>query len=140
VVQSSSSTGPYRWSSSKSLACTTAQRGPPSLLPPPAAAGTLIWLLDRYLAPAEAASPLEVQKLLYFLQEAGEPLGLRFGKHRYGPYADAARHAVTHIEDHYVTGFGDGTGLGDVRPLPGAIEEAEAFLADHPETRSRYSV
>lgn len=99
---------------------------------------TLVWLLSRYLAPGEAASPLEVQKLLYFLQEAGEPLGLRFAKQRYGPYADAARHAVLHIEGHYVTGFGDGTGPGDVHPLPGAVEEAEAFLADHPETRERY--
>lgn len=99
---------------------------------------TLVWLLSRYLAPGETASPLEVQKLLYFLQEAGEPLGLRFEKQRYGPYADAARHAVIHIEGHYVTGFGDGTGPSDVRPLPGAVEEAEAFLADHPETRERY--
>jgi O-acetyl-ADP-ribose deacetylase (regulator of RNase III) len=99
---------------------------------------TLVWLLSRYVAPGETASPLEVQKLLYFLQEAGEPLGLKFEKQRYGPYADAARHAVIHIEGHYVTGFGDGTGPGDVRPLPGAVEEAEAFLADHPETRERY--
>jgi O-acetyl-ADP-ribose deacetylase (regulator of RNase III) len=99
---------------------------------------TLVWLLSRYLAPGETASPLEVQKLLYFLQEAGEPLGLTFEKQRYGPYADAARHAVIHIEGHYVTGFGDGTGPGDVRPLPGAVEEAEAFLADHPGTRERY--
>jgi len=99
---------------------------------------TLVWLLSRYLAPGETASPLEVQKLLYFLQEAGEPLGLKFEKQRYGPYADAARHAVIHIEGHYVTGFGDGTGPGDVRPLPGAVDEAEAFLADHPQTRERY--
>ncbi len=99
---------------------------------------TLVWLLSRYLAPGETASPLEVQKLLYFLQQAGEPLGLTFEKQRYGPYADGARHAVIHIEGHYVTGFGDGTGSGDVRPLPGAVEEAEAFLADHPDTRERY--
>jgi O-acetyl-ADP-ribose deacetylase (regulator of RNase III) len=99
---------------------------------------TLVWLLSRYLAPGETASPLEVQKLLYFLQEAGEPLGLEFEKQRYGPYADAARHAVIHIEGHYVTGFGDGTGPGDVRPLPGAVDEAETFLADHPRTRERY--
>lgn len=99
---------------------------------------TLIWLLSRYLTPGEAASPLEVQKLLYFLQEAGEPLRLNFEKQRYGPYADAARHAVTHIEGHYVTGFGDGTGPGDVRLLPGALDEAVSVLTDHPETRERY--
>ncbi len=99
---------------------------------------TLIWLLSRYLAPGESASPLEVQKLLYFLQQAGEPLGLRFEKQRYGPYADAARHAVQDLEGHFLTGFGDGTGPGDVRLLPGAVDEAAAFLADRPDTRERY--
>ncbi len=99
---------------------------------------TLIWLLSRYLAPGESASPLEVQKLLYFLQEAGEPLKLRFEKQRYGPYADAARHAVQDLEGHQLTGFGDGTGWGDVRLLPGALEEATAFLADRPDTHERY--
>jgi hypothetical protein len=39
------------------------------------------------------------------------------------------------MEGHYVTGFGDGTGPGDVHPLPGALEAAEPFLADQPETR-----
>ena len=99
---------------------------------------TLIWLLSRYLAPGETASPLEVQKLLYFLQEAGEPLGLAFEKQRYGPYADAARHAVADLEGHYLIGFGDGTGPGDVRLVPGAIDDASAFLSDHSDTRQRY--
>ena len=99
---------------------------------------TLIWLLGRYLVPGESASPLEVQKLLYFLQEAGEPLSLTFDKQRYGPYADAARHAVQDLEGHYLIGFGDGTGSGDVRLLPGALDEATAFLADHPDLRERY--
>jgi len=99
---------------------------------------TLIWLLSRYLVPGETASPLEVQKLLYFLQEAGEPLRLSFEKQRYGPYTDAARHAVADLEGHYLTGFGDGTGPGDVRLLPGASDEATAFLSDHPKTIERY--
>jgi uncharacterized protein YwgA len=99
---------------------------------------TLIWLLGRYLEPGETSTPLEVQKLLYFLQEAGEPLGLRFVKQRYGPYADAVRLAVERLDGHYRSGFGDGTGDASVRVLPGAMKEAEAFLADHPETRERY--
>jgi hypothetical protein len=99
---------------------------------------TLVWILNRYLAPGESASPLEVQKLLYFLQEAGEPLRLRFTKEHYGPYADAARHAVERLEGHLLTGFGDGTGPGDVRLLPGALEDARSFLNDHPETLERY--
>lgn len=97
----------------------------------------LIWLLSRYLTPGESASPLEVQKLLYFLQEAGEPLRLRFEKQRYGPYADAVRHAVLSLEGHYVIGFGDGTGRGATHLLPGAQAEAEAFLRHHPRTIGR---
>ncbi len=99
---------------------------------------TLIWALNRYLLPGEAASPLEIQKLLYFLQVAGVPLGLSFEKNRYGPYADAARHAVLRLEGHYLTGFGDGTGDRSVRLLPGALEEAEASLAKDRDTRERY--
>ena len=98
----------------------------------------LIWLLSRFLAPGESASPLEVQKLLYFLQEAGEPLRLRFEKQRYGPYADAVRHVVVHLEGHYVIGFGDGTGPGAIRLLPRAEVAAEEFLCAHAETRERY--
>jgi O-acetyl-ADP-ribose deacetylase (regulator of RNase III) len=103
-----------------------------------AARAALIWLLSRYLTPGESASPLEVQKLLYFLQEAGEPLKLRFEKQRYGPYADAVRHAVLRLEGHYVTGFGDGTGRGAIHLLPGAQAEAEAVLRDHPQTIGRF--
>lgn len=99
---------------------------------------TLIWLLGRYLAPGDSASPLEVQKLLYFVQEAGEPLALRFQKHIYGPYADGARHAVEHMEGHFLIGFGDGTGPSDVRLLPGAVREARGFLESHPETFERF--
>jgi hypothetical protein len=34
------------------------------------------------------ASLLEIQKLMYFLQEPGQPLHLSYGKARYGPYAE----------------------------------------------------
>ena len=71
----------------------------------------IVWLLSRYLAPGESASQLEVQKLSYFLQEAGEALKLPFSKQRYGPYADSVRHAVLAMEGHFVQGFGDGTGV-----------------------------
>ena len=98
----------------------------------------LIGLLDTYLTPGESASPLEVQKLLYFLQEAGEPLRLSFAKQRYGPYADAVRHAVLRMEGHFVIGFGDGTGSGDIRLIPDAIAEATPYLNDHPETSARF--
>ena len=98
----------------------------------------IVWLLSRYLAPGESASQLEVQKLSYFLQEAGEALKLPFSKQRYGPYADSVRHAVLAMEGHFVQGFGDGTGSGAVRVLPGVEEEAQAYLAQHPQTFARY--
>jgi O-acetyl-ADP-ribose deacetylase (regulator of RNase III) len=98
----------------------------------------LVGLLARYLEPGERATPLEVQKLLYFLQAAGEPLKLAFVKQRYGPYADAVRHLVRQLEGHYVIGFGDGTGQGAITLLPGVRDEAERFLADQSETHERF--
>lgn len=110
-------------------------RDRPSMTPGRAA---VVWLLSRYLTPGETASQLEVQKLSYFLQEAGEALKLRFSKQRYGPYDDAVRRAVVAMEGHFVQGFGDGTGSGAVRVLPGVEDEARAFLTEHPETFARY--
>jgi O-acetyl-ADP-ribose deacetylase (regulator of RNase III) len=77
-------------------------------------------------------SLLEIQKLAYFLQVAGEPLKLSFQKERYGPYADELRHAMSRLETHYTLGVGDGRNAPDttIRLLQGAREEAEAFLAE----------
>jgi len=81
---------------------------------------------------------LVVQKLLYFLQEAGEPLSLNFTKEKYGPYADQVRHAVIGMEGQFVTGFGDGTGNGDIRLLPRAQVEAAPLLEANPVTFARF--
>jgi O-acetyl-ADP-ribose deacetylase (regulator of RNase III) len=101
------------------------------------ARSAFIGLLARYLMPGDLASPLVVQKLLYFLQEAGEPLRLDFAKGTYGPYADNVRHAVLAMEGHFVTGFGDGTGSRDIQLMPGAVDEARPFLAEYPDTSAR---
>jgi O-acetyl-ADP-ribose deacetylase (regulator of RNase III) len=98
----------------------------------------LIGLLARYLMPGDFASPLVLQKLAYFLQEAGEPLNLGFDKGKYGPYADQLRHAVIAMEGHFVSGFGDGTKASEIRLMPGAVEEADSFLARSAETISRF--
>jgi len=95
--------------------------------------GYLNGLLDPFV------SLLEVHKLMYFLQEAGEPLRLRYQKGPYGPYADNLRHVLNAIEGHYVSGYADG---GDdpekeLQLVPGAVEDAETFLQAHPETFSR---
>jgi uncharacterized protein YwgA len=52
-------------------------------------------VMDRYLRGLmdPFVTLIEVQKLMYFMQEAGEPLRLNYIKHHYGPYADNLRHA-----------------------------------------------
>lgn len=111
------------------------RRARPRMTPGRAA---FVGLLARYLMPGDSASPLEVQKLLYFLQEAGQPLQLTFTKQRYGLYADQVRHAVIAMEGHFVEGFVDGTGSRDIRLRPDVVDEASRFLGDHPETLGRF--
>jgi hypothetical protein len=80
---------------------------------------------------------LELQKLAYFLQEAGEPLRLKFVKHNYGPYADNLNHVLQRIEGHFIRGYGDRSKGAKIRLLPKAAERAEAFLANDTEAESR---
>ena len=51
---------------------------------------------------------LEVHKLMYFMQVAGEPLKLEFAPGPYGPYAKNLRHVINAIEGHLVSGYADG--------------------------------
>jgi O-acetyl-ADP-ribose deacetylase (regulator of RNase III) len=83
---------------------------------------------------------LEVHKLMYFLQESGEPLRLRYVKGHYGPYAENLRHVLSAIEGHLISGYADGGDVPD-KPLalvPGAAEDAHEFLALHTDTRDRF--
>lgn len=102
----------------------------------------LIELMHRYIAGLldTSVSLLEIHKLMYFMQEAGESLRLNFKTAHYGPYAENLRHVLNAIEGHYVSGYADG---GDTpnKPLnlvPGAAQEASAFLQQHPATRARF--
>ena len=102
----------------------------------------LVELMRRYLAGLldPFITLLEVHKLMYFMQEAGEPLRLTFQKGHYGPYAENLRHVLNEIEGHLISGYADG---GDTpgKPLelaPGAVEDAAAFLQQHADTRGRF--
>ena len=70
----------------------------------------LVGLMERYLAGMldPFVSLLEVHKLMYFMQEAGEPLRLRFAKGLYGPYAENLRHVLSEIDGYYLSGYGAG--------------------------------
>lgn len=101
----------------------------------------LVGLMDRYLAGLldPFISLLEVHKLMYFLQEAHEPLKLKYTKAPYGPYAENLRHVLKAVEGHLVAGYADG---GDapgkqLELVPGALDEALSFLQDKTETVSR---
>lgn len=88
----------------------------------------LLKVLDTYRELNYGLSKIEVQKLAYFLQEAGENLRLQFKKHQYGPYADALRHALDKMDGHFIRGMGDGVVESEIAPDQGALAEAELFI------------
>lgn len=102
----------------------------------------LVELVSRYLRGLldPTVSLLEVHKLMYFMQEAGEPLRLKFQKAHYGPYAENLRHVMSAIEGHFLVGYADG---GDdpekvLALVPGAEDEASHFLSESAGTRERF--
>jgi O-acetyl-ADP-ribose deacetylase (regulator of RNase III) len=97
----------------------------------------LVKLIARYREPGYRLTKLEVQKLAYFLQAAGEQLRLRFVKHTFGPYAENLNHALRDMEGHLIRGFGDRTADSSIHPLPGAVEEADDFLKGDLEAQTR---
>lgn len=101
----------------------------------------LITLMDRYLKGLldPFVSLLEIHKLMYFLQAAGQPLKLKYEAKEYGPYATNLRQVLIHLESHYTQGYGEGTDAPTkpIELLPGAVEQAEAFLRDDVAIRER---
>jgi len=106
-----------------------------------ASRAAVLGLMGRYSSTdyGYRLSLVEVQKLAYFLQVAGEPLRLEFKAHFYGPYADNLRKALRNIEGHYTRGTADGKNSPEtpLEILPGALEEAETQLQVQPESRAR---
>lgn len=102
----------------------------------------LVALVNRYLAALldPTITLLEIHKLMYFLQAAGEPLRLRYVKAPYGPYAENLRHVLRTIEGHLIAGYADGGDIPDkpLRLVPGAVRDAETFLASHQATLERF--
>lgn len=90
----------------------------------------VLHVLGRYCSVGYDLTLLEVQKLLYFLQEAGEPLRLRYKKDYYGPYADNLRHVLHLFEGHFISGFADGKNKPEtpIHLIPEAIEEAKNII------------
>lgn len=103
----------------------------------------LLGLVRRYLAAAMApyVTLIEIHKLMYFMQVAGEPLSLRFNKGHFGPYAENLRHVLQDVEGHFIHGYGDSQDDPDkkIEIEPDAAEKAETFLAGHPSTHEHFN-
>ena len=104
---------------------------------------TLVGLIQQYLDGLldPYATLLEVHKLMYFMQEAGEPLKLRFKEAPYGPYAENLRHVLHTIEGYFISGYADGgdTPNKQLNIVPGAFEEAKKILDQCKETQDRFN-
>jgi len=102
----------------------------------------LVVLMHRYLAGLldPFVTLLEIHKLMYFMQEAGQPLKLRYAKALYGPYAENLRHVLNAIEGHFVAGYADGGDAPDkqIELVPGAIGEAQTFLREDRQAQDRF--
>ena len=114
------------------------RREKPGMTPARAA---ILGLMERYLGTGYdyRLSLVELQKLAYFLQEAGEKLRLVYRADQYGPYADNLHKALRNLEGHYTRGVGDGRNSPEtpLELMPGAVEEARLLLAKNPETLAR---
>jgi len=87
-----------------------------------------IKLIEQYCLPGYRLSLLEIQKLSYFLQVAGEPLKLDFKAHFYGPYAENLNHVLQRIEGHFIRGYGDRSKDAEIQLQPDAVALADEFL------------
>lgn len=100
----------------------------------------LLALMNRYLSGLldPFVTLLEIHKLMYFMQEAGEPLRLRYVAAPYGPYAENLRHVLQAIEGYYLSGFSNGreTPNRALQLVPGAVPDASDLLKRYPDTRA----
>ena len=106
------------------------------------ARAAVLALMQNYLAGLMdvEVSLLEIHKLMYFLQAAGEPLKLNFKPAPYGPYAENLRHVLSKLESHYIHGYGEG-GDDPRKPIElaeGAGSEGQAVLRIFPQTLQRF--
>ncbi|MCC7134499.1 MAG: macro domain-containing protein [Gemmatimonadales bacterium] len=102
----------------------------------------LVQLVERYLKGLldPFVSLLEVHKLMYFMQEAGQDLRLRYVAGPYGPYAENLRHVIQAIDGYYITGYGTGGDAPDkqLELVPGAVKDAATALEGDIDARHRF--
>ncbi len=102
----------------------------------------LLVLMRRYLAAVmdPFVTLLEIHKLMYFMQEAGEELKLKYQKGQYGPYAQNLRHVLNIMEGHFINGYGDAEDNPNkqINLMHDVLSNAEIFLENHIDTREHF--
>ncbi len=102
----------------------------------------LLALVRRYLAAVmdPFVTLLEIHKLMFFMQEAGEELKLQYTEGPYGPYAQNLRHVLSIMEGHFISGFGDAEDNPDrqINLLPEILPRVENFLGEHISTKNNF--
>lgn len=98
----------------------------------------LIRLVGIYGIPGYELTLLEIQKLAYFLQAAGEPMKLQYVKEKFGPFANNLNHVLQKLEGHFISGYGDDAAVGkQIQTMPRATEVADEFLRSQPDALER---
>ena len=101
----------------------------------------VISLMDRYRLGSldPFVTLLEIHKLLYFMQHAGENLRLDFKKATFGPYAQNLRHVLRRMDGHHIMGYRDGGDMPgkQLELVPGAVEDSAGFLGRYFKTKER---
>ncbi len=100
----------------------------------------LVKLMAAYSELDYSLSKIEVQKLGYFLHVAGVLPDLGYVKGKFGPYSDQLRHVLERMESHYIQGLGDHDSPAEIRPLPEALSDADAFLSSSDESEHRAKI
>ena len=97
-----------------------------------------IAVMDAYRVHQYRLSLIEIQKLAYFLQEAGVELRLEYTDYVYGPYADNLHQALLRLEGHYIRGVGDSRKPEtEVDLLPGAATAAAEWLQSRDDLKAQ---
>lgn len=103
----------------------------------------LVGLVHRYLRAVmdPVVTILELQKLMYFMQESGQLLKLKYSAATYGPYAENLRHVLTKIEGHFIQGYRDGGDQPDkeLSLINSAVSNADQVLETDSVASSRFS-
>lgn len=102
----------------------------------------VIKLIERYQELHYQLTLIEIQKLAYFLQEAGEPLKLTFEKAHYGPFANNLNKVLSRMEGHFIKGFDieNPKPHQEITLIDSAKEEVNALLNNDAIARHRLKV